>query len=278
MSILENEVKLDEQIVEGKAKPSAYSEFSLNIDQQGGVLPTSSLDTPYLTSADLVNQVFFGDGSDGDVTISVNTTLTADKYYDDLVVNSGVTLFPNGYRIFCKTSTIINGTINVAGGNGGAGTNGADNSGANGGAGGTEGTAGTSASDNTIAGGTVGQVGGEGGIGSDNSSSGSTAGTDGGDGDIASGCLNTSPNGTAGGGGGAGGNGGVNPGGAGGVAGVGTAVTSGYKIKNAFASIYGYEFGTTVKNRGGAGSGGGGGGGGGFAGGVTQGSGGGGGG
>ncbi len=35
---------------------------------------------------------YFGDGSDGDVTISSNTTLVSDRYYNNLTVNNGVTL------------------------------------------------------------------------------------------------------------------------------------------------------------------------------------------
>jgi hypothetical protein len=43
----------------------------------------------------------FGDGSDGDVTISTNDEkLTRDMYYHDLTVASDVTLNPNGWRIF----------------------------------------------------------------------------------------------------------------------------------------------------------------------------------
>jgi len=60
----------------------------------------------------------FGDGSDGDATISSNTTLTADKYYDNLTVNSGVTLNPGGYRIFVKNTLTVNGSIARNGGNG----------------------------------------------------------------------------------------------------------------------------------------------------------------
>ena len=41
--IAENEVKLDEPIAEGKTKSNPYSAFSINVDAQGGVLPTSSL-------------------------------------------------------------------------------------------------------------------------------------------------------------------------------------------------------------------------------------------
>jgi hypothetical protein len=81
----------------------------------------------------------YGDGSDGTVTISANTTLSADKYYDTLTVNSGVTLNPGGYRIFVKNTLNLNGTIarnGNAGGNGNVGGSafgtgyGADGSGA----------------------------------------------------------------------------------------------------------------------------------------------------
>lgn len=41
----------------------------------------------------------FGDGSDGNVVISVNTSLARDMYYLSLTVNSGVVLNPNGFRI-----------------------------------------------------------------------------------------------------------------------------------------------------------------------------------
>lgn len=49
-----------------------------------------------------------GDGVDGAVTISVNTTLTRDMYYSSLTVNAGVTLNTGGFVIFCD------GPVNVA--------------------------------------------------------------------------------------------------------------------------------------------------------------------
>ena len=53
----------------------------------------------------------FGDGSDGDVVISVDTTLTADMNYNNLTINAGVTLNPDGYVIYVKNNLILNGTI-----------------------------------------------------------------------------------------------------------------------------------------------------------------------
>ena len=49
-----------------------------------------------------------GDGSDGDVTISGNTTLTRSMYYNNLTINAGFTLNTAGYRVHVK------GTLTVA--------------------------------------------------------------------------------------------------------------------------------------------------------------------
>lgn len=84
----------------------------------------------------------FGDGSDGSVTISSDTTLVRDMYYDNLTIDSGVNLFPNGFRIFARGTATISGFISRNGadsvGNGGAaalvaGSLGAAGAGGNGG-------------------------------------------------------------------------------------------------------------------------------------------------
>ncbi len=66
----------------------------------------------------------YGDGSDGAVTISVNTTLTKDMYYSSLTINAGITLIPNGKKIFCSGTLTNNGIIDASGGNGGAASSG----------------------------------------------------------------------------------------------------------------------------------------------------------
>ena len=75
-----------------------------------------------------VNHGWFGNGVDGDVTISTNTTLTATKYYDNLTINACITLDTNisPQIIFVRDTLTINGTISsigqgAAGGTGGAG-------------------------------------------------------------------------------------------------------------------------------------------------------------
>ena len=110
----------------------------------------TGVDSPKIGYADLANLPIqgtnfdFGDGSDGAVTLDGSTTynsfsslaldvysLTRDIFVSSLVINTGVTLAPSGYRVFCSGTTTINGTISVVGGNGG-----------NGGAGGASTTAG----------------------------------------------------------------------------------------------------------------------------------------
>jgi len=101
----------------------------------------------------------FGDGSDGDVTLSSDTTLTRDMYYNNLTIDSGVTLNPNGYRIFVKGTLTNNGTIARNGNNGGNGGNG----GGCGGNGGNGGGGGAALPAGTIKGSPAGANGGNGG-------------------------------------------------------------------------------------------------------------------
>ncbi len=44
----------------------------------------------------------FGDGSDGDVTISTSVTMTRDMYYNNLTVNNSGTLDTGGFKIYAK--------------------------------------------------------------------------------------------------------------------------------------------------------------------------------
>lgn len=68
-----------------------------------------------------------GDGSDGDVTISSNTTLTMDMYYNSLTIDSGVTLTTNGYAVFVKNDLTWNGTIAAGNGTNASGATGGIN-------------------------------------------------------------------------------------------------------------------------------------------------------
>jgi hypothetical protein len=56
----------------------------------------------------------FGEGTDGAVTISSGTTyLTKDMYYTNLTINSGATLFTNGFRVFVNGTLTNNGTLGM---------------------------------------------------------------------------------------------------------------------------------------------------------------------
>ncbi len=130
--------------------------------------------------------ISFGDGSDGNVVITEDTTMTSDKYYTNLTIESGVTLYPNGFRVFVASNLTLDGVIARNGNHGGSGGNGSRNS---------QGMPGTGG---LLADGYLrGSVGGDGGIGG----SGLVAGTSGSDGVDAVGCL-ISSNGSIGGGGG----------------------------------------------------------------------------
>lgn len=63
----------------------------------------------------------YGDGSDEDVVIDSNVTLTRDVFYNSLKVVNGFTLNTGGYRIFCIKDLINNGTISRDGSTGTAG-------------------------------------------------------------------------------------------------------------------------------------------------------------
>lgn len=89
--------------------------------------------------------IAFGNGSDGDVTISSNTSLTRDMYYNNLTINNTFTLSPKGYRIFVAGTLTCVGTgkIDSNGGAGGAGANSTAASNAGGTAGAQDYTTGT---------------------------------------------------------------------------------------------------------------------------------------
>lgn len=81
----------------------------MHVSQLGGATTTQS------------GMSIYGDGSDGDVVVSSNDTLTRDMYYNTLTVNTGVTLKTGGYRIFVRGTLTVVGTglIDNPGGSGG---------------------------------------------------------------------------------------------------------------------------------------------------------------
>lgn len=115
-----------------------------------------------VNGSSVANNDIYGDGSDGDVTISTNTTITADMYYNNLTINDGIILNTGSYRIFVKETLTFLGTGKIArdGNSGGNGTSAVD-----GGAGGAGGTAGAALSSGSLFGSYAGKAGGVGATG-----------------------------------------------------------------------------------------------------------------
>ena len=69
------------------------------------------------------SRFWFGDGSDGTVTIaSGTTTLARDMLYENLGISAGATLAPNGWHVFCRNRLVNRGTISRDGAVGAAGS------------------------------------------------------------------------------------------------------------------------------------------------------------
>lgn len=147
----------------GANSPSATNVFLTNNDTTG----TGSVVRESVLSS--IAGTLFGDGSDGNVTISAGTTtISRDMYYNNLTIETGGTLNPSGYRVFVKGTLTFQGTGKIArngnnGGNGGNGANGVAGGGAS--AGGTAGTAGAALSAGTLAGAGIAGAGATGGAG-----------------------------------------------------------------------------------------------------------------
>ncbi len=128
------------------------------------------------SASGLTNVGLFGDGSDGNFTVSGPTTLTRDMFYNNLIINTGQVLTANGFQLFVAGTLTINGTGKIVynGNNGSSGT-----AGGSGGAGtpGVGGTGATALPGGTLPGGTAGANGGGGGNG--HTTSNGTAGVNG---------------------------------------------------------------------------------------------------
>ncbi len=182
--------------------------------------------TLLVNGSTIANQFIYGDGSDGDATISGNTTLTSDMYYDDLTIATGITLDPGGYRIFVNGILTFQGTGKIARtpNAGSAGSDGLNSTGGVGGGGGAALTAGSLP---------AGEDGKTGGTGGDGSALACDAGDNGTAGDASAKALAGA--GSAGGDGGAG-SGGCGTFGTGGAAGSATGTVFN-KIRNAFSAF-----------------------------------------
>lgn len=124
---------------------------SLPIGSSGSVLTSSGTSPIYIAQTSALN---YGNGVDGSATFDGSTTIAGmvpsanvytmvrDYFFTTVAINTGITLKPNGFRIFASTSFTDTGTVTIAGGNGGtggAGTDSTTNGATGGGSGGTVG-------------------------------------------------------------------------------------------------------------------------------------------
>jgi hypothetical protein len=62
------------------------------------------------------NDSIYGTGSDANVVIASNTSLSRDMYYNNLTINTGIMLNTNGFKVFVKGTLTLNGNIGVGSG------------------------------------------------------------------------------------------------------------------------------------------------------------------
>jgi len=183
-----------------------------------------------------IDDLFFGDGSDGDVSISSGSTaLTRDMYYRNLTLSGSGKIQCNGYKVYVSEVLDLSGATNSSGSitfDGSAGNNASVNTG---------GTAGSSPFVNSQGGGGAGQAGPNGGTAAGTAGTGSSAIT--GVGGSATGAGGTAGNGS---------------GGSGGVGGSVGALTL-YSNRKRYSQLF-YRGSTQVRGGAGGGSGGSGGG------------------
>lgn len=81
------------------------------VGTDGQVLTASSVASLGVTWSSPASTNLFGDGIDGNVIISSNTSISRDMYFNDLTISNTFILDPSGYQIFVKdTLTIGSGT------------------------------------------------------------------------------------------------------------------------------------------------------------------------
>ena len=80
-----------------------------------GILPYSFHIVPEAAFGDTQydGELVFGNGEDGTVTITSDTSLTEDMYYSNLTIAEGATLNPNGFRVFVKNKLTLNGDLGI---------------------------------------------------------------------------------------------------------------------------------------------------------------------
>lgn len=114
--------------------PTAAVSFNAN-ELTSLAAPTTATSAAQRQTVDFLSAIFFwGDGSDGDLTISSGTTtLTRDTFYNNVTISGTASLDPRGFRVY------VAGILDLTA----APANAITRNGGNGGTGGATGTAGT---------------------------------------------------------------------------------------------------------------------------------------
>ena len=113
------------------ATPTTLTDITISLPQDadawtiGNFYQLAKALADYTSMSQAFIKSIFGDGSDGNVTVSTTVSLTTHKYYDTLTVAAGADLQTNGWRIYCRTGLVwTGGKISCNGAAGSAGSGG----------------------------------------------------------------------------------------------------------------------------------------------------------
>lgn len=102
-------------IVKGVVEEATTAEINTETAAGGTGAELFMNPSKFASSVAGVDAGFFGDGSNGDVTISGTTTLTSDMNYNNLTINSSQILNTANFRVFVKGTLTNGGTIRCNG-------------------------------------------------------------------------------------------------------------------------------------------------------------------
>lgn len=101
MAVYQGEIDMSE----GIKSPAIGESLAYARDDDGNLVPIVAIDASSLGPN--VSAMYFGDGSDGDVTVSTAISLTRDMYYRNLTLIAGCAINVSGFRVF------VSGELNI---------------------------------------------------------------------------------------------------------------------------------------------------------------------